>query len=104
MKKRIIICTLVVLIACAIVLTAYSHRLIGHFSGAENEKVILKDGTSYAICDDYHTIKHMGWIRGRITGGYDNSYYVFSVRDDPSQEYIYVAAWGRGEFYKRIDE
>lgn len=103
MKKRIVIYILVACIFCAGAFAWYSNRIIGKISGAENEEVVFNDGTSYAICDDYHTHKDKGWILGKITGSYETSYYVFSVRGDTSEEYIYVTAMGRGEFYKRIN-
>lgn len=103
MKKRIIVCILIVAVLSVVTLAWYSNRIIGKLSGAENEKVVFNNGVSYAICDDYHTHKDKGWMLGKITGAYDTSYYVFSVRGDSSEEYIYVVAMGRGEFYKRID-
>lgn len=103
MKKRIIICILIACILCAGVFALYSNRTIGKLSGPENELVVLNDGTSYTICDDDHTYKDKGLILGKITGSYNISYIVFSVRGDSSEEYIYVAAMGRGEFYKRIN-
>ena len=103
MKKRIIICSFAVLILCAGFFAWYSNRIIGEISGPENEKVVFNNGSLYEICDDEHTHKDKGWILGKIAGAYDTSYYVFSVRGASTDEYIYVAAMGRGEFYKRIN-
>ena len=103
MKKRVIVSGIVIVALLFATLILYSNRVIGKLSGSENEKVILDDGVSYVICDDYHTHKDKGWILGKIAGAYGTSYYVFSVRGDATEEYIYVASMGRGAFYKRIN-
>lgn len=71
--------------------------------GAENEKVIMDDGVVYVLSYDSHTYKDRGRLLGTVNGAYGTSYYVFSVRNDPYQDYIYVASMGQGNFYRKID-
>jgi len=104
MKKKIIICTLVA-VAIGLAFTFwYANRIIGHLSGPENENVILDNGNCYSVCYDEHSHKDKGLILGRITGSYNTSYYVFSVKDDPDNNFIYIVSFGHGKFYKRTYE
>lgn len=101
MKKKVTVCIIIIMAIVALVL--YSNRTIGILSDPENETVILNNGTRYTACYDDHTNKDRGWILGKITGSYNGVYYVFSVKGDYKREYIYVAAMGRGRFYKRVN-
>lgn len=103
MKKSTICYFVIILLLMLLLLLWYSNRIIGRMSGPENERVILNNSITYEICNDFHTNFDIGWILGKITGSYKTTYYVFSVQGDLSHKYIYVAAMGRGEFYKKIE-
>ena len=102
-KKQIVIYVLIVAIVVALGFLWNTNRIIGKMSGPENEYVVFNNGTTYVLCDDHHSFRDKGWILGRVSAAYNTSYYVFSVRGDSDREYIYVAAMGQGEFYKRTD-
>lgn len=103
MKRKLILVSVLILVLCVALLFWKCNRTIGKLSGAENEYVILDNGTRYEMCDDAHTIKDKGWIMGTVTGAYNTTYYVYSVCGESTDEYIYVAALGRGMFYRAIN-
>ena len=103
MKKQIVTYVLIVAIVLVLVFLWNTNRIIGKMSGPENEYVVFNNGTTYALCDDHHSFRDKGWVLGRVSAAYNTSYYVFSVRGDSDREYIYIAAMGKGEFYKRTN-
>ena len=98
-KKRLILGALTAVILCAGVWIWSINRSIGIRSG--EGRITLNDGTVYETAyDDPYTFRDRGRKLGRITDTYGSHWSVFAVRGDPSREYIYVSAMGRGEYYK----
>ena len=105
MKRKLIwVSVLIIAALCVVMLFWRCNQTIGKLSGAENEYVIRDNGTRNEMCDDGHTIKDKGWIMGTVTGAHNTTYYVFSVSGESTNEYIYIAALGRGMFYKAINK
>ena len=98
--KRLLLGALSLFFLCFAVWLLWSNRVIGA-RGAWG-RITLDDGAVYVeSTDDPYTIRDRGRKLGRVTDTYGYHLSVFAVRGDPSREYIYVSAMGRGEFYKR---
>ncbi len=96
--KRLLLGALALTILCFGLWLLWSNRSIGVYGDV---RITLNDGTVYeASYDNPYTSRDRGRKMGRVIGTYGN-WSVFSVRGDPSREYIYISAMGRGKFYKR---
>ena len=97
--KRLLLGALALFVLCFALRLLYINRSIGVYGDI---RITMNDGTVYKeSTDDTFTIRDRGRKLGRITDSYGDHWSVFAVRGDPSREYIYVSAMGRGEFYKR---
>ncbi len=101
--KRLLLGALALIVLCSAGWLLWSNRSIGVRSG--EGRITLNDGTVYeASYDDPYTSRDRGQKLGRITDSYGQHWSVFAVRGNPSGEYIYVTAVGRGQHYKRKPE
>ena len=101
--KRLLLGALALIVLCLGLWLLHTNRVVGARSG--EGRITLNDGTVYKeSTDDPFTSRDRGRKLGRLTDSYGDHWSVFAVRGDPSREYIYVSAMGRGEFYKRIPQ
>ena len=73
-------------------------RVIGFVSGHEGY-VELYDGRIFAECESEFGAADRGRLLGRLSSG---GWLVFDVRGGEG-EYIYIAAFGRGEVLRRVE-
>ncbi len=96
--KRLLPGALALFVLCFALRLLYINRSVGVYG----IKITMNDGTVYKeSTDDTFTIRDRGRKLGRLTDSYGNHWSVFTVRGDPSGEYIYISSMGRGRYYKR---
>ena len=99
MKKRAVYILVFVLLAGIIAVTALP---IGSLAAEDRE--IRKNGeVLYVQRDNDYSAGDRGMFAGIVTRG-ESTYWAFYVRGDRDREWLYVAAWGRGAFYQRVNE
>ena len=99
MKKRVILYILVAVLLGTVI--AYSAFPIGSLAAEDRE--IRKDGeVLYVQRDNDYSSGDRGMFAGIVTRG-ESTYWAFYVRGDRAREWLYVAAWGRGAFYQRVN-
>ena len=100
--KRLLLGALALFVLCFGLWLLWSNRSIGTYGDI---RITMNDGTVYKeSTDDPYTSRDRGRKLGRLTDTYGNHWSVFTVRGDPSREYIYIASMGRGRHYKRITQ
>ena len=99
--KRLLLGALALFVLCFALRLLYINRSIGVYG----IKITMNDGTVYKeSTDDPYTSRDRGRKLGRLTDTYGKHWSVFTVRGDPSGEYIYISSMGRGRHYKRIPQ
>lgn len=99
MKKRTILYIAVAVLLLAVI--AVSSFPIGSLAAEDRE--IRKDGqVLYVQRDNDYSSGDRGMFAGIVTRG-DAKYWAFYVRGDRAREWLYVAAWGRGAFYQKVN-
>ena len=99
MKKRVLLYIAVFALLGTVI--AVSSFPIGSLAAEDRE--IRKDGeVLYVQRDSDYSAGDRGMFAGIVTRG-DSKYWAFYVRGDRAREWLYVAAWGRGAFYQRVN-
>ena len=100
--KRLLLGALALFVLCFGLWLLWSNRSIGTYGDI---RITMNDGTVYKeSTDDPYTSRDRGRKLGRLTDTYGKHWSVFTVRGDPSGEYIYISSMGRGRHYKRIPQ
>ncbi len=97
--KRLLLGALALFVLCCALRLIRSNRVVGVYGDI---RITMDDGTVYTeSTDDPYTSRDRGRKLGRLADTYGTHWSVFAVRGDPSGEYLYVSAMGRGRYYKR---
>ena len=100
--KRLLLGALALFVLCCAFRLIRSNRVVGVYGDI---RITMNDGTVYKeSTDDPYTSRDRGRKLGRLTDTYGKHWSVFTVRGDPSGEYIYISSMGRGRHYKRIPQ
>ena len=103
-KKRILIAIIILAVALSSII-AWSHRTIGTVSGPENDFITIDDVVYVKDASDKYqnfSIASKGHRLGTIPSRYVKLR-IFSVKNDPDREYLYVSSGFEGDYYVRED-
>ena len=97
--KRLIVGVLILLFLYCAVNICISRRVLGHHNAYG--QAVFDDGRVFSPTDDIHGSRHRGHILGRLAGRDGRTiYFVFAVKGDAAEHYIFLGWPGDGGFYK----
>ena len=104
-KKKYVLVAIIILALVLALLILPGQRTIGTVSGPENDFITI-DGVVYVKDSADHYQDFSIADKGRRLGTIPSRYVklrIFSVKDDPDREYLYVSSGYEGDYYIRED-